>query len=156
MQISSMLVAYDGTHPSEAALDQAIEVAVRQGAKLDIVCVIPIIAAAFGVSLPPGSSVQETLDAAGKMLSEAKRRAAQKGVSHSETFLLEGDPVDGIIAHAEKHPPDLIVVGSRGLSEAGRFILGSVSDGILHHAQCSVLVVKSGAIPRKARSSKAA
>ena len=37
---------------------------------------------------------------------------------------------------------DLIVVGSRGLSAAGRFLLGSVSDGILHHVHCSVLVVK--------------
>ena len=152
---ASILVAYDGTQSSMAALDQATEVAARNNAKLTLTCVIPVMAAAYGIEMPPGASVVETIEGARRMLADAKTRVSQKGVSNVETVLLEGDPVDRILEYAEKHPPDLIVAGSRGLSDAGRFFLGSVSDGILHHARCSVLVVKSGAIPRTPRASRA-
>ena len=155
MPLSSLLVAYDGTQPSLAALDTAVEIVERTGAKMTLVCVIPVIAAAYGIEMPPGASVAETIEAARTMLAEQKLALSKKGLAHVETVLLEGDPVDRILEYAEKHPADLIVVGSRGLSDAGRFFLGSVSDGILHHAHCSVLVVKSLAPPPRPRSSSA-
>ena len=155
MPLSSLLVAYDGTQPSLAALDTADEIVERTGAKMTLVCVIPVIAAAYGIEMPPGASVAETIEAARTMLAEQKLALSKKGLAHVETVLLEGDPVDRILEYAEKHPADLIVVGSRGLSDAGRFFLGSVSDGILHHAHCSVLVVKSLAPPPRPRSSSA-
>jgi len=37
---------------------------------------------------------------------------------------------------------DLIVMGSRGLGRFQRLLLGSVSEGVLHHAHCSILVVR--------------
>lgn len=154
MALASILVAYDGTAPSIAALDQATEIAVRNQAKLTVACVIPVIVAAYGIEMPPGQSVAETIEGARRMLAEAKSKVAAKGVADVDTILLEGNPVDRILDYAEKHPPDVIVAGSRGLSEAGRFFLGSVSDGILHHARCSVLVVKSRT-PTPAGSSRA-
>jgi nucleotide-binding universal stress UspA family protein len=155
MVLKSILVAYDGTQPAVAALDQAVEIAERHAAKMTLACVIPIIAAAYGVEMPPGTSVSETIDAARQMLATAKAEIAKKGVSSVDTVLLEGDPVDQILEFAKKHPPDLIVVGSRGLSDAGRFFLGSVSDGILHHAHSSVLVVKSAKPEATSRRSRA-
>ncbi len=155
MALTSILVAYDGSKPSEAALAQALDLAKTAGATLSLVCVIPIIAAAYGIEMPPGDSVAETIEAARRMLAEVKLKIEQSGPVRVETTLLEGDPVDQILDRAEKHPPSLIVVGSRGLSEAGRFFLGSVSDGILHHARCSVLVVKSPGAPRRGRGSRA-
>ncbi len=153
--LASILVAYDGTPSSLAALDQAVEIAERNDSRLTIACVIPVMAAAYGIEMPPGASVVETIEAARRMLAETKSKIIQRGVSRVETVLLEGDPVDRILEYAEKHPPNLIVAGSRGLSDAGRFFLGSVSDGILHHAPCSVLVVKTGAVPRTPRTSRA-
>jgi nucleotide-binding universal stress UspA family protein len=155
MALRSVLVAYDGTKPAMAALDQAVEIAERNSAKMTVACVIPVIAAAYGIEMPPGASVVETIDAARRMLAEVKADVTKRGVSTVETVLLEGDPVDQILEYAERHPPDLIVVGSRGLSDAGRFFLGSVSDGILHHAHSSVLIVKSptaAAPPRRSRA----
>jgi nucleotide-binding universal stress UspA family protein len=143
MSFHSVLVAYDGSKPAVVAASQAVEVAKLSGAKLTLVCVIPVMAAAYGIEMPPGGSVAETIEGARRMLAEAKSDLSKKGVQDVETVLLEGDPVDRVLEYAEKHPPDLIVAGSRGLSDAGRFFLGSVSDGILHHARCSVLVVKS-------------
>lgn len=152
MPVKSILVAYDGTAPSAAALAQAVELAEKAGAKLTLACVIPVIATAYGIGMPPGASVAETIESVRTMLANEKLVLAQKGVTQVETVLLEGEPVDRIVEYSQKHPPDLIVVGSRGLSEAGRFFLGSVSDGILHHARCSVLVVKSPTLAPAGRS----
>lgn len=53
-----------------------------------------------------------------------------------------GHPVDGIVGVAARESVDLIVMGSRGLGGMQSFLLGSVSDRVLHHAHCPVLVVK--------------
>ena len=53
-----------------------------------------------------------------------------------------GHPVERIVAAACDEHADLIVMGSRGLGGFQRFLLGSVSDGVLHHAHCAVLIVR--------------
>jgi nucleotide-binding universal stress UspA family protein len=143
MSIRSILLAYDGTVPAQGALTEAVELARALQASLRIVTVIPIVAGAYGVELPPGPEIDSTIHKAKKTQAELKARLEKEGgLPKVETILLEGDPVDRVLDEAEQHPPDLLVVGSRGLSGAGRFFLGSVSDGILHHARCSVLVVR--------------
>jgi nucleotide-binding universal stress UspA family protein len=57
-----------------------------------------------------------------------------------------GLPLTGIIDVLKKQPADLVVVGSRGLSGVRRFLLGSVSEGVLNSAPCSVLISRG---PRK-------
>ncbi|MCW3053599.1 MAG: hypothetical protein JWN14_2769, partial [Chthonomonadales bacterium] len=53
-----------------------------------------------------------------------------------------GHPIDRIVAVARDIQADLIVLGSRGLGGWKSYLLGSVSDGVLHHAHCPVLVVR--------------
>ena len=53
-----------------------------------------------------------------------------------------GDPVDTICEVAKTMKADLVVVGARGHNAAQRFLLGSVSDRVVHHASCPVLVVR--------------
>lgn len=53
-----------------------------------------------------------------------------------------GHPVETIVRVAEEQKADLIVLGSRGLGTFKRLRLGSVSDGVLHHAHCPVLIVR--------------
>lgn len=57
------------------------------------------------------------------------------------TKILQGSPVQQIVETAREANVDLIVVGSHGRGFWGR-LLGSVSDGVVHHAPCSVLVVR--------------
>lgn len=147
MTFRSILVADDMMEDSQAALDEAVALAKLSRAKLTIVTVISVISPAFGVPVPIGDSFAAILDAATKRLGAIKEKLLAEGLVEVETALLEGDPVDRVVAFAEKSQPDLIVVGSRGLSATGRFLLGSVSDGILHHVHCSVLVVRSRAPP---------
>ena len=53
-----------------------------------------------------------------------------------------GHPVDRIVSVAKDEKSDLIVMGSRGLGGWNSYLLGSVSDGVLHHAHCPVLIVR--------------
>jgi nucleotide-binding universal stress UspA family protein len=61
---------------------------------------------------------------------------------HAVTEIRSGDPALALLQAAEEEGADLIVVGSHGQSAIERFLLGSVSEKVLRHAQCSVLIVK--------------
>jgi len=54
----------------------------------------------------------------------------------------KGHPADEILKYAKKERCDLIIMGNRGASGLNRFLLGSVSDSVAHHAHCAVLIVK--------------
>ena len=150
MTFRSILIADDMLDVSQPALDEAVSLAKLLRAKLTIVTAIPMVSPSFGVPVPIGESFTALLEAASKRLEALKEQLLAQGVVEVDTVLLEGDPVDGVVQFVHKNPPDLIVVGSRGLSAAGRFLLGSVSDGILHHTHTSVLVVRHPGPPKPA------
>jgi nucleotide-binding universal stress UspA family protein len=79
-------------------------------------------------------------------------------VSHSDPLLkaarvqyraeqVQGYPTGSIIDCAEEEGVGLIVLGRRGQSAVQSLLLGSVSDGVLHHAHCPVLIVHGGEVP---------
>ena len=77
------------------------------------------------------SSVEKTT---GAVLEEARQRyRCRREIGH---------PIDRIVAVAKDIKADLIVLGSRGLGGWHSYLLGSVSDGVLHHAHCPVLIVR--------------
>jgi nucleotide-binding universal stress UspA family protein len=59
-----------------------------------------------------------------------------------ETVLLRGDAASEIIQYSKQNAIDLVIAGSRGLSQVRSWLLGSVSRKLVHYAGCSVLVVK--------------
>jgi nucleotide-binding universal stress UspA family protein len=75
------------------------------------------------------------------VLKRAEHGVLDKGVE-LETYAREGDPAEVIIELANEQQADLIVVGSRGLTGIKRFLLGSVSNKVSHHAPCSVMIVR--------------
>ncbi|HET7270619.1 MAG TPA: universal stress protein [Rubrobacter sp.] len=62
----------------------------------------------------------------------------------AEPHLLQGPPIDAILDLCDELRPGLVVMGSRGLGPVGRIFVGSVSEGVVHHARCPVLVVRGG------------
>jgi nucleotide-binding universal stress UspA family protein len=76
-----------------------------------------------------------------KILDEATVILKEAGVE-SNTVMPRGDAASEILAYAKEHQADLIVCGSRGLSEISGWLLGSVSRKLVHYAGCSVLIVK--------------
>ncbi len=138
----SIVVAFDGTPESHAALQEAADLARLSGARLTLVGVVALVSRGFGVSMPTQEGEDRARTETRASLEAERARLETSGLAHVEAQLLEGDPVAAVVGFVEQHSADLVVVGSRGLDALGRYFLGSVSDGILHYAGCSVLVVK--------------
>ena len=82
---------------------------------------------------------------------DSAKAALQKAVSKLKSMktalaitseVIQGPPREVIVDEAEKRGVDLIVMGSRGLGAWTRLLLGSVSNAVVHHAKCSVEVVR--------------
>jgi nucleotide-binding universal stress UspA family protein len=75
------------------------------------------------------------------LLERARNLLLKKGVE-STPVLVRGDAATEIIAYSDKEEVDLIVAGSRGLSQFQGWLMGSVSRKLVHYSNCSVLIVK--------------
>lgn len=132
----TILLATDLAALSEDATQQAIDLASSLGARL---LVVNVIDQAKGAA--PGARLDQLRAEREPRLLRVVERARQRGVE--STFLLwTGSPGRSIVAAAEAEKADLIIVGTRGLDRAGRFLLGSVSDHVVYHATCPVLVAR--------------
>ncbi|XP_048743637.2 universal stress protein YxiE-like isoform X2 [Ostrea edulis] len=78
-----------------------------------------------------------------------KKKMEEKGMKCGRFISRRGDPGESIVHVAEREKCNLIITGSRGMGLVRRTILGSVSDYVLHHAHCPVLVCKSPGKPHK-------
>jgi nucleotide-binding universal stress UspA family protein len=132
-----IVLAYDGSDGARRALDVVLGLA-RESDELTVVGVaegIPL----FGYAGTLPSPEQE--EARDLQLAEAESVLAGSGASVA-VAPRAGDPATAILDIAEKEKADLIVLGTRGLGTAERWLIGSVSDKVLHHAHCSVLVAR--------------
>lgn len=77
-----------------------------------------------------------------KLLSEAERVAKEKSVKDVRSVIEDGDPVKQILRYAEAESADLIVMGSRGLSDLKGLLMGSVSHKTSQLSPCSCITVK--------------
>ena len=145
-----ILFATDGAKQSDAAIDMLKNFALSDGDEVKIVSVvdmaIPMAIDIYGGYLPDTGELEKTArENAQKLLERARERIG----SHFEgknltisTEVLFGSPESRIVETAEAIHPDLIVLGSHGYSRWERLLLGSVSDSVVHHAPCSVLIVR--------------
>lgn len=76
------------------------------------------------------------------LLEGAKALAKEKGVEQITTEIQDGDPVREILACAEREKANLLVMGSRGLSDIKGLLLGSVSHKISQLAPCTCVTVR--------------
>jgi nucleotide-binding universal stress UspA family protein len=71
-------------------------------------------------------------------------KTLESGGIQAKGVLLRGDAATEIIEYVNANQVDLIIAGSRGLSQMKRLLLGSLSRKLVHYAGCSVLLVKGG------------
>lgn len=139
--IRKVLVPVDGSETSKKALEMAVSVAKTAKASLTILEVIE----EFG-PLPGYYEAAPAGKDRVKWISEHRFEKVHPILEHEKVEwdrrVVEGYAADKIVELAEEGKYDMIVMGSRGLSPFGRFLLGSVSDRVVHHAHCSVMVVK--------------
>ena len=132
-----ILVAYDGSDSARRALDEAAELA-HNGAAVSVVSVAELLPqfGRAGAMLVPEEDIERRHE-----LTEAKAALADKGVK-AEIVERKGEAASMILDEAEKEGADIIVMGTRGLNAAERWLLGSVSSRVVQHAPCNVLVVR--------------
>lgn len=145
-----ILFATDGTKQSDAAMDMLKRFRMDAGDDIKIVSVIdmavPMAVDIYGGYLPDSSEFERTArENAGNILQETVSKLSESfgdSVPNMDTEVLFGSPESRIVEAAEELKPELIVLGSHGYKAWERLLLGSVSDSVLHHVHCSVLVVR--------------
>jgi nucleotide-binding universal stress UspA family protein len=139
--MGTIVVGVDGSEGSIAALRFAVEEAKVRGAEVRAVNAWHVPPAVYGSGwAPAGVDFDEfrklAEDALAQSLEDAGAAAAEVTVT---PVLREGQPADVLCAEAEH--ADMIVVGSRGLGGFRGLLLGSVSQQVVHHARCPVVVM---------------
>jgi len=90
-----------------------------------------------------GDAARQMRQAVGEdLMKKARARARAKGVDNIEIMIVEGDPATLILATAKDKNADLIVLGSRGLSDLAGLLMGSVSHKVSQMAACTCITVK--------------
>jgi nucleotide-binding universal stress UspA family protein len=148
-----VLLATDGSKRGSSATEMLKSIALSDGDEVKIVSVVdmavPLAIDIYGGYLPDSSELEKAArENATKILDDTTslvksffedRKVAINGE------VLYGSPESRIVETAEKEGSDLIIIGSHGYNRWERLLLGSVSDSVIHHAPCSVLVVRAPA-----------
>jgi len=145
LEFRKILVATDGSKYSNAAASEAVAIAKRCGATLIAASVVPY------ESISPLGIVHSEMQ--WELVTEESRKAAENNIKNVkeiaekedvkiEELILEGRPYEAIINAAKEKRVDLIVVGSHGRTGLDRLLMGSVTEKVIGHTPCPVLVVK--------------
>jgi len=135
-----ILLANDGSEGAESASEVAAEIAATTGSELTILVALSL------VTPYPSRLAQDTWgntkhQASSFAEQEATRLSAETSTT-VEGRLVLGRPDVEIVRAGEDLGADMIVVGSRGIGAVRRAVMGSVSDSVVRHAHCPVLVVR--------------
>lgn len=146
-----ILIATDGTEHSREALDAVLYLNLSDGDEIKVISVVdmamPPAVDLYGGFLPATNEFETAIRANIEKIIEEAGRHLRDNISndkiHISTETFSGSPESRIVETAEEMPADMIIVGSHGYNRWERLLLGSVSDSVVHHAPCSVLVVRS-------------
>ncbi|WP_046214252.1 universal stress protein [Paenibacillus wulumuqiensis] len=142
MAISHVLVPYDGSMHSQKALERGAALAQSLEAELEILYVDSATVDELRQPLIMTSSELEIyFDHKEDEIRRNLREMISK-IPDARTVILYGSAAKGIVEYAQQSKPDLIVMGSRGLSTMSEMVLGSVSRYVTQRAQAPVMIIK--------------
>lgn len=149
MAYSTIVVGTDGSETAELAVRHAGQLAADNNARLVIVTAYE---PQGDVLLQRERQAPEDIKwaltdriQAEERARHGKELAGELGVGGIVTQAVEGSPSDVLLEAAVDFGAEVIVVGSKGLTGAARFVLGSVASAVSHHAPCDVLIVHTTA-----------
>lgn len=145
--LKTIVVPIDGSEHSNKALEFACDLAPRYEAELRLVHVPhssaqgkTLVLGAAAITIEPTA---EELRKAGKAVIEAAGKiASDRGCANVTSEVMSGDPAASILEYAQKHNADMIVMGTRGLSDLRGLLMGSVSHKVCHLAPCTCVTVR--------------
>ena len=142
--IQTIAVGTDGSETAGKAVDFALDMAKRYGAKVVVASSYKPVSegrvrreqAEAPEDIQWSINPMEDVEAALRAVEEKARAKGLKTTSEAR----EGDPADVLCDIAEEHGADLLIVGNKGMQ---RRMLGSVPNSVSHKAPCSVVIVKT-------------
>lgn len=151
----NIVVAVDGSRHSRAAVEFLLKLPLRTSPRILVVDVVDFMALTHPLIAP---RLQVQYGKLMRMEIKRSRMTAYRNTiyaaerlrtlwRHVVPVVAEGHAAERIITLSDKFKADLIVLGSRGLGEVQKFLLGSVSSTVAAKSRCSVLVVKKN--PRR-------
>jgi nucleotide-binding universal stress UspA family protein len=141
MSFKRILIAVDDSEFASRAADVGVELAKSLHAEVCFVTVYdPTVGPGRMWGVPADRLAEMSEQSAGRLLATFREPNATGSVVPD--FVEPGEPASKIIEVANHWHADLIVIGSRGRGKIQGLLLGSVSQGVLHHAPCPVLVVR--------------
>lgn len=138
--IKKILVAYDGSSESHSAFLFGLDMANKFEAELEVLAVVRVLEPPEDVETK--DNLERGREHYEKYFIDLRHEAQQLGV-HIKTEVALGHPAEQIIYWAEQHNVNLIVMGHQTKNTFGRWLLGSVPDKVVHHAPCTVTIVKN-------------
>ena len=144
-----ILLAVDGSVYSDAAVEEIIKRPWPAGSEVKVITAaeMPIM-----LGMEPWAASPDYFEQIQKRIRSAAQDVISRAMAKLNTIedktlkisteIIEGPPRQVIVDEDENRHAVLIVLGSRGLGAWNRLLLGSVSSGVLHHAGCSVEIVR--------------
>lgn len=142
----SVLVPFDGSRGAETALRKAVELCGLCNCPLTLLTVYrhhSMLEASVSMvrTDAPGNLDDIMREHATEVAERGKALAVSAGCAEVRAYVKSGPTARVIVAFAQEHDCDLIVIGSRGLGSLEGFLLGSVSHKVTGLSTCPVLVV---------------
>jgi nucleotide-binding universal stress UspA family protein len=142
-----IVIAVDRCRHARAAVQFLRQLRWPTGSAFTLLHVLRLVTISGGWQLHYHPELWKPFTAERKKLSEQAQRFLERlgtqlrpGNARLDVLVKWGLPLMGIMEVLKEQRADLVVVGSRGLSGVRRFLLGSVSEGVLNSAPCSVLI----------------
>jgi nucleotide-binding universal stress UspA family protein len=143
---TKILLATDGSKDANLAARTAVDLADKTGSELHVAFVLRTQDApdydTMGFDIEKPYEEEEIKQMGQRLLDEQVRRVEEAGGTVAGAHFRMARPDRGILAVGEDVGAGLIVLGSRGLGGVRRALMGSVSDSVVSHAHCPVLVVR--------------
>lgn len=140
-----IVVGTDGSTSAMGAVRHAAELATATGARLTVVSAYTRreqVEAEREVGSNDSWLVSDAA-AAQAHVGRAQDLARSVGITDLGGRTEPGDPAGVLLDVAEEIAADLIIVGSKGMASASRFVLGSVPNRVSHHATCDVIIART-------------
>lgn len=142
---SRILLAVDGSEISKRAVNALKEIAEKFPTEVLILNVFEPLYVSYGYHMAPhiSETIKKELEEKAKRLVEETKNELLNlhlEIKNIDSLVMIGKPGEVIVDVAEKNNSDLIIIGSRGLGSVKGFLMGSVSNYVLHHSKCPLLV----------------
>lgn len=145
MQIKKILVPVDGSESSKKAVEMAGQIARDQKAKILLLHIIELnMPSALQVEYSyvqysyTDDELKNLKDISQKILDNAREMLVGIEV---ETMNLVGYPVDEILRITDEEEIDMVVMATRGMTGIKKYLMGSVTNNVVHHSKKPVLVI---------------